>query len=106
MQVVRHQAITDHRQTLDLYRWAQQIQVNHPLHVGGQNELPPIPTLRQVVRHIHPDHPSQSCRGQAQYQKTSPGFPIRGESRIREWRLYGSVRGAVSDDRPYRNPVS
>jgi hypothetical protein len=42
---------------------AQQIQVNHPLGVGGEKELPRISTLRHMVRNPRHDHPSHSSHG-------------------------------------------
>ena len=32
------------------------------------------------------------------------GVYTQGGSRMREFRLYGSVRGALSNERPYRDP--
>jgi hypothetical protein len=40
MHVVRHQAVTHHRHALRMHRLTEQIQINPPLRVAGQNELP------------------------------------------------------------------
>ena len=40
-----------------------------------------------------------------QAASSAPSSPTRGGSRMRESRTYGSVRGAVSNDRPYRDLI-
>jgi hypothetical protein len=37
------------------------------------------------------------------YEESPSSSLIQGGSRMRESRSYGSVRGAISDGRPYRN---
>jgi hypothetical protein len=63
--VVRPQTITPYRHL------PQQVQINHPSRIVGQNELPAIPPLRYVVSQIGYNHPSDSRHGPPQYQKTS-----------------------------------
>jgi hypothetical protein len=55
--VVRHQAGTHYRQAFNAHRLAQQIEINHPLGIGRQKELPPIAALRHMVRRIRHDRP-------------------------------------------------
>jgi len=51
--VVRHQAISHHRQLVLSDGPAQQVQVNHPLGITVQYEMATISSLRYMMRGIH-----------------------------------------------------
>jgi hypothetical protein len=48
----------------------------------------------------------ECARDGAVYEEQPSSSLIQGGSRMRESRSYGSVRGAISDGRPYRNTYS
>jgi hypothetical protein len=56
MKVIRHQTISHHRQALLPHRTAQQVQVNLPLRLGSEHELPPISTLGYMLSYVRTDH--------------------------------------------------
>jgi hypothetical protein len=56
--VIQHETIASQGKLMQLGILAQQVQVNHPLGIGGEVELPRVPTLRYVVRNIHDHHAS------------------------------------------------
>jgi len=53
MDVVGHQAVADERKVIDLSVARQQFEVNTTILVCGQDALPRIPTLRDVVRYVN-----------------------------------------------------
>jgi hypothetical protein len=60
MYVVRHQAVSQHRERLLAQRLPQQIEIDQALRLRGQNELPPVAALRYMMRNIGHHHPSPS----------------------------------------------
>jgi hypothetical protein len=58
MNVIRHQAVSDHRQRMLLERLPQQIQVNRSFSIRGENELTSIATLRDMMPNINHYHTS------------------------------------------------
>ena len=53
MDVVRHEAIADQRQGMELHGLAQEIQIDHSFGIRGENELPSVATLRDMMGNIH-----------------------------------------------------
>ncbi len=51
--VVRNQAIANQRQEMKVHGLPQQIQINRPLGIAGQNELTRVATLRDMVGNIN-----------------------------------------------------
>jgi hypothetical protein len=62
---------------------------------GGRGECEP-------AKHASDTVPKMRVTGAGAHTASSPSL-IQGGSRVREFRSHGSVRGAVSNDRPYRD---
>src|SRR6266576_2278930 len=62
---------------------------------GGQREC-------ETAQHVPGSVPGKRVTGAGAHTASSPSF-TRGGSRMRESRTYGSVRGALSNGRPYRD---
>ena len=58
--MIRHQPATQNGQIMPRSVIPQQIEVNVPLGVGGQDELTGVGTLRNVVRYINADHSGET----------------------------------------------
>jgi len=56
--MVRHQAIADQKQGMELQGLPQQIQINRPLGIRCQDELTRVATLRDMVGNINSNYTS------------------------------------------------
>ena len=56
--VVRHQAIAEQRERVQLHGLTQQIHIDHPLGIRAEDELPRVRALRNVVRNINSNNTS------------------------------------------------
>ena len=58
--MIRHQAITEQREAMKLRAGAQQSQVSQPIGIAGENDLPGISSLRNMMGNIHRDNAWES----------------------------------------------
>lgn len=58
MNVVRHQAIAEKRERVQLHGLTQQIHVDHPLGIRVEDVPPRVRALRDVVRNINSNNTS------------------------------------------------
>src|SRR5689334_17809068 len=75
MNVVRHQAIADDREWIELHRLPNQIQIHHAFGVSRENVLPPITTLRYMMSDIDRNHTSQTSHGWTKISENVPSVP-------------------------------
>jgi hypothetical protein len=60
MDMIGHQAVTDHRHPVKFNVFPQRRQVGRTIRIAIQDEAPVISTLGQMVWHINGNHPSES----------------------------------------------
>jgi len=58
MNVVRHQAIAEKRQRVQLHGLTQQIHIDHPLGIRVEDELPRVRALRDMMGYINSNYTS------------------------------------------------
>jgi hypothetical protein len=58
--MIRHQAVTQQRKTRELRILPQQRKIDHAIGVVGENNLPGISSLRNMMRNV--DHPTRANR--------------------------------------------
>ena len=69
MDVIGHQAVTDHGHSVKFSVFPQRRQVGRTIAIAIQDEAPVVPTLRQMVWHINGNHTSESSHS----KETIPG---------------------------------
>ena len=84
MNMIRHETIAQQREMMEVRITPQQIEIHCPVGVVGENELPGIPTLGNVMGYVDNDdtsqasHIRQSSRKRPVCPRVSPGFPSPG----------------------------
>ena len=62
--VIRHQAVTQQRETVQLRVLPQQLQIGEAIGIAGENDLSGIATLRNMMGNIHRDHARKSSHNE------------------------------------------